>query len=150
MAIAFATTCAGLPGPGNQKEEIGNARKQFAMRLVTGLNVCRKTTGDILIKYDPGNCPEYLTVIIICRRIGEYSSLCQNVYKNLIYKMCEYCAELAIALKVMGVNISDLWNRSELGEGDVVEVAPEQAFSSRGLMEYSTVAKRFSQVRGVV
>lgn len=147
VAIAFATTCSGRR---KQKADMANARTEFTKHLITSLDVLKKTSGDVLISFGPGNCPEWVTLTIICRSIGRYSSLCQTVSKDFIYKMCDYCAEFASALENMGVNILDLWAYSDLSLGEAVEMPSEEGFSYRALMKYSTVAEKFNQVRGVV
>ena len=145
VTIVFGTTCVGKL---NDKIAMMDARYQFAQNLIKGLDIVRLTSSHLLSIYKPGNCPEWFTIIIICRRRGNYFSLCQNNSKDLIYKLCQYCKELTEVLEKMEVNIYDLWDRSFLGEGEVIE--PLHQFSSRALMSYSVISEKFKHIKGVI
>jgi hypothetical protein len=111
--IAFATTCG---GKGTDKRKHAEARFQFARDLVGGLNKL-KDLGAILQAYKSGNCPEYKSIVIVCRLPGSYLSLCLNLEKNRIYKMCGHCDLLVDALAEMAINVEDLWLTTELRTG---------------------------------
>lgn len=146
VRIAFATTCI---GESREKRAMQDARYQFAKSLLTGLQVLKKTTGTLCMFYRPGNCPEWLTFILLWGHAGQYSSICQNKSRDEIFKLCAYCKELAQYFDIMGIHVNDIWDRSQLGVGKAVEIAPRTGFSYRRLMDYTQIKKEFGHVVGV-
>jgi hypothetical protein len=146
VKIAFATTCS---GERDEKRAMQKARYEFAERLIPGLNVFRKQKGWVCASFMPGNCPEWLVFILVCTDWGTYSSICQNKNKDRIFKLCGYCEELAQYLNRMEIQINDLWDSSNLGVGDAVEVPQRDGFSYRRLMDYVEIQKEFGNIVGV-
>lgn len=145
VTITFATSSAASP---TEKTEMAKARYAFAQGLIKGLEVI-KSQINVLGYYRPGNCPEWLTFIIVCRHPGQYLSICQTTSSDRIYKLCGYCQKLQEALARMQIDILDLWTRSSLGEGDAVEVPLAVGFSYRKLMGYLTITENFGDLAGV-
>lgn len=80
----------------------------------------------------PGNCPEWLTFIIVCQEEpGRYYALCQNTPQDRIYKLCGYCEELQCALASLDIDLMDLYDRSNLGEGEIHRPPPIYGFVYR-------------------
>jgi hypothetical protein len=79
--------------------------------------------------YQPGNCPEWLTCILVCTNPG--ASICQNNNRDRIFELRAYCEELAQHLNDMGIQVSDPWNSSNLGVGEAVEIPQKDGFSGR-------------------
>jgi len=145
LLIAFATTCAASK---QDKPQIASARYDFAKTVVAALKVVKQRIS-ILANFPPGNCAEYLSIVIVCRQVGYYISLCQRTSGDVIYKMCDYCQELRDVLAQMDINILDAWKTSFLGEGDAVEQVPAFGFSFRKLMTYASIREHFGYVTGV-
>jgi hypothetical protein len=131
--IAFATSCSGKR---TEKVAMARARLQFAKLFAEQLNVIQQKVG-LLAKYSVANCGEYLAFIIVCRRIGEYSSLCLTIHHEYIYKICGYCEELRDTLANMGIRITDIWLDSSLGIGP--GVTPEDKFPYRNLLTFEEI-----------
>lgn len=146
VTIAFATTCS---GPLQSKRKMQRARYEFARYLIHGLKVVTETADSVLVRYNPGNCSDWPAIIMVCRVPGQYYSLCQNKTTDRIYKMCGYCLELQSALASMGIDLLDLWDCSNLGEGEVVEIQATVGYSFRKLMDYSTISQTYSHLAGV-
>jgi hypothetical protein len=145
--IAFATTCSGEL---SQKREMQRMRYAFAQTLATGLLMFRTSTLTVLRFYEPGNCPEWITIIYVSwNSPGPYSSVCYNNRADRIYKFCGYCEELGKYLTTMDILVNDLWDRSQLGIGDVVVKDPTEGFSYRNLMQYDEIKKKFKGLGGV-
>jgi hypothetical protein len=136
--IAFATSCG---GKGTEKQKNAEARFKFAKKLVNSLTklVAIEEIEGLLESYERGNCVEYETIIIVCRLPGYYLSLCLNLEKNRIYKMCGHCDSLVYALAEMAINVEDLWLITELGTGPGVEIDKEVGFSYRELLSYEYI-----------
>lgn len=135
--IAFATTCSGR---GLNKRKNAEARFTFAKSLIHGLQKLETIEG-ILEAYSAGNCPEYPSVVLVCRLPGDYLSLCLNLDKNRIYKMCDYCGLLVRALAEMSINVRDFWLTAQLGTGRGVEIRKEEGFSFRELLSYEHIKR---------
>jgi hypothetical protein len=133
-SIAFATTCS---GKGSNKERNAEARFKFTKSLINGLN--KLEAEGILRAYPGGHCPEFSSLVIVCRRPGDYLSLCLTLVKNKIYKMCGHCALLVDALAEMSINVQDLWLTTELGTGRGVEIEIEKGLSYRELLNYDDI-----------
>lgn len=135
-SIAFATTCAG-----SGKRLDAMRRVEFAQSLIKRTVEIQQRALGILAVYRPGNCPEWITVIMVCRLPGHYSSLCLTLVKGRIYKMCGYCDELVKYFTDMNIHINDLWSTAMLGLGEVITTSENVAFSYRELLDNDTVIK---------
>jgi hypothetical protein len=131
--VAFATSCS---GGRTEKVAMARARLEFAKVFVEQLDVIQYKVG-LLARYQVANCGEYFAFIIVCRQIGEYSSLCLTIHNEYIYKICGYCEELKNALAKMGIGITDLWLESCLSIGP--EVTPENKFPYRHLLTFDEI-----------
>ena len=146
VTIAFATSCSGNV---QEKRAMASARMTFALQLVPKLEIIKIESAMVIARYHPGNCPEWLTVIIVCRQVGQYASLCQTLVGDYIYKCCGYCESILQALEKMQIHVSDLWNISYLGQGAPEDVSPKDGFSFRVLMPYNRIQVNFNHVNGV-
>ena len=145
VVIIFDTTYVGKL---NDKITMMDMRYQFTQNLIKDLDIVRFISSHLLSIYKPGNYPEWFIIIIIYRYRGNYFSFYQNNSKDLIYKLYQYYKELTEVLEKMEVNIYDLWDRSFLGEDEVVE--PLYQFSSYALMSYSIISEKFKYIKGVI
>ena len=140
LTICFATTCVGKR---DEKTAMAATRYEFARSLITGLDIIRSRSFSICSRYYPGNCPEWITFIVVCRRRGRFYSVCQNTSTQRMYKFCQYCQQLADALGKMGITVVDFCEESFLGDGEVINVPPEIGFSYRKLLSFSAISSRY-------
>ena len=57
-----------------------------------------------------GNCPEFLTWGIVCRKEGKYTSLCLNMADaGMTYQYCGWCEDMYRLLGANKIEIEDLW-----------------------------------------
>jgi hypothetical protein len=103
----------------------------------------------LLARFRPGNCPEWVTFLKVCRGPGQYFSICVTLGQLKIYKLCVYCDELKEVLGKMNINICDKWNNSWLGTGPAVEIDPNEGFSYRKLLTYDLIIKQYGSIAGV-
>jgi len=128
---------------------MAQARVAFARDLLGALDNILTPTYGLLSRYPPGNCPEWITFIIVCRRPGQYNSLCVTLGRLKIYKLCGYCAELQAGLAEVGAHVYDRWVEAYMGIGEAWELDDEQDFSYRALMNYSELRHRYGHIPGV-
>lgn len=145
VKIAFATTCS---GEADDKVAMQKIRYAFATRLTSGLQIFRKRQQTVCMYYNPGNCPEWLTFIFLWNLPGQYSSICYNNRADKIFKFCEYCEELANYVDSMEIQVKDMWENSQLGEGKAEHVDRRRGHSYRRLMQYTDIQKKFGHVVG--
>jgi hypothetical protein len=131
--VAFATSCS---GGRTEKVAMALSRLEFAKAFAEQLDVVQQKVG-LLARYQVANCGEYFAFILVCRRIGEYSSLCLTIHNEYIYKICGYCEELRAALEKMGIGITDVWLESTLGIGP--GITPENKFAYRHLLTFEEI-----------
>ena len=141
ITIAIATTVAA--GNARTKKIMQEARMAFAQTVVNNLSIAR-SSHKVLATYRAGNCPEFITMVTVCRQEGIYKSLCFSSLKDQIYKMCGYCEQLRGAFRSIGINVIDIWDHSSLGLGSAQEVDPDLGFSNRELMTYEDIDRIFS------
>jgi len=114
----------------------------FAQTVLNTLSITRRSDNPILAAYLPGNCGEFIAIVVtVCRQQVTYKSLCFSRLADEIYKMCEYCRELQLAFQEMGINVVDIWNCSALGRGEPQELEPEEGYSRRALMTYNDITQ---------
>ena len=92
IIIAFACTCVG-----KKKYDMNAARRLYVSSLRTLSQNC--VTGAGKMKENPhnrpGNCPEFVAWGAICNDEGAFRSLCLNILREVSYKCCIYCENLA-------------------------------------------------------
>ena len=128
---------------------MAEARVAFARGLLDTLDSIVRSGYGLLSRYSPGNCPEWITFIIVCRRPGQYKSICVTLTQLKIYKLCGYCVELQAALAEVGVHVYDWWAEANVGIGEAWELDDERDFSYLALMSYSELRRQYGRSPGV-
>jgi hypothetical protein len=113
--IAFATTCVGTRA---EKARMARARVEFmtaATRIVS--NVIQAGLIE-MPRNREGNCPEYVLWGIVCRRPGNFYSLCFNVplrnQGDKSLQFCGWCDAAAEFLAYQSIIVTDLWDTAIL------------------------------------
>ena len=122
------------------------ARYAFVAQVIAGLNVMKIRGQMVFQYYNPGNCPEWVTFMLVCvssHGASRFFSVCYNVRSDLIYALYQYCRELVDALGRMGVEMVDFFEHSNLGVGAVVQIRPVYGFAHHRLMDYTSIQEKF-------